>query len=470
MVFLLILLPFTFIEFFYLPWIKAQEAARTPRKVAAGMREHVIITSFDPGTRALVQRLRQHGWRYVLVIPEADEALRLKDDGYEVVVGKVDDPETYRRLRVDQAAMVVTTSTDVVNSHVALTVREVSSTVPIVCSADKGASVDLLELAGAHHVLRFEQLMGAAFARWTLGGKTEANIIGEMEGVLVAEASAFGTPLVGKTLKEIGLRAEIGVTVAGVWKRGHFEPSRFDTRVDANTVLVLVGSKEHLAAYDARYSQYGQHEASIVILGGGRVGQATARTLAQGHRDYRIVDKDPGRIEDDDRGVVGDAADLEVLKRAGIDQARTVIVTTHDDDVNVYLTVYCRKLRPDAQIIARATRERTIASLHRAGADFVLSYASMGASAMLNLLKQDKVLLVAEGLDFFRVPVPRSLAGTTIADCGIREQTGCSVVAVKRDGDMRVVPNPTERLPADGEMLMIGTVQSEQRFLETYRD
>jgi voltage-gated potassium channel len=182
-----------------------------------------------------------------------------------------------------------------------------------------------------------------------------------------------------------------------VWKRGHFEPSRFDTRVDANTVLVLVGSKEHLAAYDARYSQYGQHEASIVILGGGRVGQATARTLAQGHRDYRIVDKDPGRIEDDDRGVVGDAADLEVLKRAGIDQARTVIVTTHDDDVNVYLTVYCRKLRPDAQIIARATRERTIASLHRAGADFVLSYASMGASAMLNLLKQDKVLLVAEG-------------------------------------------------------------------------
>ena len=37
--------------------------ARTPRKVADDVRDHVLITSFDPDTRALVQRLRQHGWR-----------------------------------------------------------------------------------------------------------------------------------------------------------------------------------------------------------------------------------------------------------------------------------------------------------------------------------------------------------------------------------------------------------------------
>jgi Trk K+ transport system NAD-binding subunit len=358
----------------------------------------------------------------------------------------------------------------VVNSHVALTVREVSPTVPIVCTAHHGASVDLLELAGATKVLRLEQMMGESFARSTLGGEASSNVIGHMEGILVAEASAFGTPLVGKTLKESGLRQEVGVTVAGVWRRGHFELAHPDTRIESDTVLVLVGSKQQLAAYDTRFRQFSRLDAPVVILGGGRVGRATARALGRARLDFRIVEKDLSRVRPSKRDVQGDAAELGVLKRAGIDQTQTVIVTTHDDDVNVYLTVYCRKLRPDAQIIARATHERTVASLHRAGADFVLSYASMGASTVLNLLKSNKVLMVAEGLDFFRVPVPESLVGTTIADAAIRERTECSVVAIKEDGKLQVVTEPTRVLPEGGEILLIGTLSAEERFLELYRD
>ena len=95
---------------------------------------------------------------------------------------------------------------------------------------------------------------------------------------------------------------------------------------------------------------------------------------------------------------------------------------------------------------------------------------ALGGKTEANIIGQMEGVLVAEGLDFFRVRVPRSLAGTTIADCGIRERTGCSVVAVKGDGEMQVVPSPTERLPAGGEMLLIGTVQAEESFLELYRD
>ena len=64
---------------------------------------------------------------------------------------------------------------------------------------------------------------------------------------------------------------------------------------------------------------------------------------------------------DPEQYIVGNAADLDVLKQAGIDEAPTVIVTTHDDDLNVYLTIYCRRLRPDIQIISRATEERNVA-------------------------------------------------------------------------------------------------------------
>ena len=143
--------------------------------------------------------------------------------------------------------------------------------------------------------------------------------------------------------------------------------------------------------------------------GGGRVGRSAAKALQERGIDYRIVEKDASRVKDFDRTVIGSAADLFVLESAGIRQAPTTIVTTSDDATNIYLTIYCRRLRPDMQIISRSNLERNVSTLHRAGADFVMSYASMGASAVFNLLEQDDVVMVAEGLDVFRCPVPRAL-------------------------------------------------------------
>ena len=55
--FLLILLPFTFIQFFYAPWMEAQNAARAPRKLPEGTSGHVIITHYGPVTRHLIKKL-----------------------------------------------------------------------------------------------------------------------------------------------------------------------------------------------------------------------------------------------------------------------------------------------------------------------------------------------------------------------------------------------------------------------------
>ncbi len=206
----------------------------------------------------------------------------------------------------------------------------------------------------------------------------------------------------------------------------------------------------------------------MIILGGGRVGRATARALARREVDYRIVEPLPERIRDPQKYVLGSAADLEVLEKAGIRETSTVIITPHDDDLNVYLTIYCRQLRPDIQILSRATHERNVATLHRAGADSVLSYASMGAGAVMNFLQRSKILMVAEGLDLFELEVPAQLAGRTLAESSIRESTGCSVVAIRTERGMEVVPNPGDTLPTQGRIVLIGTAEAEERFLEIY--
>lgn len=157
-----------------------------------------------------------------------------------------------------------------------------------------------------------------------------------------------------------------------------------------------------------------------------------------------------------------------MLEKAGIREAPTVIITPHEDDLNVFLTIYCRQLRPDVQIMSRATHERSVAMLHRAGADSVLSYGSMGASAVMNFLQRGNVLMVAEGLYLFEVPVPAELAGRTIAESSIRQRTECSVVAIRTEGGFEVVPDAGATLPSVGDVVLIGTAEAEERFLDTY--
>lgn len=469
MVFMLTLLPFTFIQFFYAPWMEAQAEARAPRQLPKETSGHVVLTNYDPVSAALIDKLTQYHYPYVILVRDIAEALKLHDMGLNVVVGDLDDPETYSEIRVDQAALLATTHTDVVNTNVAFTAREVSADVRIVATAQADGSVDILELAGCNRVFRLAEMIGQSLARRVLGRDAKTHEIGQFDSLVIAEASAAGTPLVGRTLREIRLRDHVNITVAGVWERGNFKTVVPETRINQNTVLVLAGSRSQLQEYDGFFCIYHSSDIPVVVLGGGRVGSATARALKDQGIDYRIVEKAPDRLTDD-HYIVGDAADLKTLEEAGIMKTPVVVVTTHDDDLNVYLTLYCRRLRPDVQIISRATLQRNVTTLHRAGADFVISEASMGANAIFNLLQAGDVLLLAEGLDVFRIAVPPSLAGRTLADSGIRQETGCSVIAIKRSNGLQVNVGPDTLLTTGAELLVIGSVESEGRFLDRYVD
>lgn len=470
MVFLLVLLPFTFIQFFYAPWMEAQTAARAPRQVPPHTAGHVILTNYDPVTHALIAKLKQFGYGYALVVKDLPEALRLHDLGVTAILGEPDLPETYARLNAHRAALVAATSTEVHNTNIAFTVRELSKTVPILATAESDAAVDILKLAGSSHVIRLGELMGRSLARRTLGGDAVAHVIGTFDKLLIAEATAAGTPLVGKTLAESQLRENVGINVIGVWERGDFAPARPETPIGANTVLVLAGSVEQIHAYNELFCIYHRATAPVLIIGGGRVGRATGRALRERQLDYRIIERQPEHIPTTgfENYVLGDASQMEVLEKAGLKEAPAVIVTTNDDDISIYLTLFCRRLRPDIQIISRATQERNVSTLHRAGADFVMSYASMGANIIFNLLKRSDILMLAEGLNAFRMTTPAALAGKTLAETALRRETGCSVIALNEDGRFEINPDPFRPLAADSEIVLIGSLEAEQRFFKRY--
>lgn len=467
-IFLLVLLPFTFIQFFYAPWIEAERKSRAPRELHHNTKGHVIITDHNQITIALMDKLKDHKIEYVLIVEDIQKALELYDQGYKTALGNIDDPATYIKMRVEHASLLVAAGSDEMNTNIAFTVKEVNDSIPIIATADSMDSVDILTMAGATRVLQVADMLGRSLTRRVISGGSRTNLIGRFGELIIAEAPALKTPLIGKTITQSRLRELAGVSVVGVWDRGKFEIPGPDTVITTATVLVLAGSEEQINNYEEMMCIYQISSEPVIIIGSGRVGSSAAKALEERGTDYIIVEKNQSKAYKERNAVIGSAADLATMKKAGIDTTPAVIVTTHDDATNIYLTKYCRSLRPDIQIISRANAERNVSTLHRAGADFVMSFAALGANTIFNFFQSSNIVMLAEGLDIFNLSVPAGLYGKTLAQSKIRQETGCTVVATKHQGKTIVNPDPNLPLQSNNEIILIGTNDAEKKFLKKY--
>jgi K+/H+ antiporter YhaU regulatory subunit KhtT len=97
-----------------------------------------------------------------------------------------------------------------------------------------------------------------------------------------------------------------------------------------------------------------------------------------------------------------------------------------------------------------------------------MSYASMGANKILNILKPDEILMLAEGLNVFKARVPAALTGKTLTENQIRRKTGCNVIAIRSGDSFNINPDPTVKLKKNDELLLIGTAEAEKEFKKVF--
>lgn len=469
LVLLFVLLPYTLVQFVYSPWLERQNAARTPRTIPSDISNHVILTAYGPVEAILIQRFDQYAMPYVVIVPDAARALELHDQGVHVMIGKVDDADTYRRAGIERAALVATTLGDAVNANVALTVRECSSTVPIVATAAFEVSGRLLKQAGCQNVIQLGELLGRAMARRITSHGGRPHVIGRLDGLVIAEAAVAGTALTGQTIGNTRVGERLHVNIAGVWDKGAYSPGSAGLLLTDDMTLLLSGTQEDVDAYAREFGHTAPPAITALVVGGGRVGRATSRALSAAGIEHRVVEREHVKVTDRSHWVFGDATDPEVLDSAGLDAASSVAITTHDDDLNVYLTLYCRAKRPDIKILSRSTHQQNVATLRLAGADFVMSYVPMEANAIFDVVRHGSVLSLVEGLEVFTVRVPRELTGRSIADCNVRNETGCNVLAVRPAGGSAVPPDIRAPLLADSELVLIGDREDERRFFSRYQ-
>lgn len=472
-VMLLIVLPFAFIRFFYAPWLEAQVKSRAPRHAPEGMRDHVVICEYDPIARDLIERLKLMKVPHYLLEPDPARAAEYHADGVKVIAGDPESPSTWDGLRIGSARAVVANSNDPRNTNITLTVRQQCPEVSVIAKVDSIDSLDILELAGATHVLPVKQRLGESLANRVNAGHSEAHVIGEFRGLVIAEFPVHKTPLIGKTLRETKLRQVMGINVVGVWERGRMQPADPDHRLTESSVPVVIGTRAQLDELNELLVIYDTNYSPAIVIGGGKVGCAAAAALKRREVAVHIVERDEAlarRITGvADRIVTGDAADREVLLAAGLAEAPAVILSTNDDSINVYLSIYCRRLNPELRIISRITHDRNLEAIHRAGADFVLSYSALGAESIVSLLQERELMMLGAGIELFDVEVPASFAGRTLADTEIGARTGLNVIAVQQNGSIVANPRASLTLPAGGELLMLGTPAQRLEFMRVFR-
>ena len=214
-------------------------------------------------------------------------------------------------------------------------------------------------------------------------------------------------------------------------------------------------------------------EDHVILCGFGRNGKQATQKLLAYNKPFVIIEKDEEvvkRFSDDATlFVFGNAIEDEILIKAGIEKASTLICATPSDADNLFIVLSARQMNKNLKIICRASEETSYKKMKLAGANNVIMPERIGGDHMASLVvvpdlvefldnltvsgKQDSINV--EEIPFEKIcPHGREMA---MKDLDVRKKTGCSIIGYRTEsGEYIVNPEPTLILQKKSKLILIG--------------
>ncbi len=211
----------------------------------------------------------------------------------------------------------------------------------------------------------------------------------------------------------------------------------------------------------------------FILVGYGDVGKSIADVLDKAHVDFVVIDRNESKLKDKSfTYVAGDATDEEVLRRAGIQNASTVIIVLNNDDDIIFTSLIVKNLNSRSIIIARANATRSIDKIYRAGADYVASLSIVAAQMLAHIAigRKEETIMMLEGLELSRYTVTAGspVIGTTIAEAKIRSRIGCTIIGIEENGKTTTDIDPSMVLKEGMTLAIIGNCEQIEKFKEEF--
>jgi trk system potassium uptake protein TrkA len=201
----------------------------------------------------------------------------------------------------------------------------------------------------------------------------------------------------------------------------------------------------------------------VIVAGGGKVGWNLARELLEKGNEVTLIEERRSRyltIEQELEHQVqyGDATELWVLERAGIQRADLVIAVTGDDEDNILICQIAKEKYLCERIIARVNNPRNFEWFDLLGVRPAVS----ATDVILRLIEHEVpsyglvhlLDLPLEKLEIIEVEVADGspAAGKTVAEVPLPD--GSLIISLLRDGD-GFVPKGDSMINAGDEVLLV---------------
>ena len=212
-----------------------------------------------------------------------------------------------------------------------------------------------------------------------------------------------------------------------------------------------------------------------IVCGYGRIGRLLTQYLVQKYINVVAIERDrKHETQLDGDGVlylIGEAADENVLIRAGIKRASGIIAGVGTDDENVLLVQLAKQLNPDIFVVARASRNSSKKTLEEAGAHKVISPYDIGARRMAHASLRPTVIKFLETafnddsteFQFEEILVRKGakLANVSLMDSGIRQEMNLIVIAIQnKNGEMVFNPKADIKFVIGDIIVVMGSAKS----------
>ena len=199
-----------------------------------------------------------------------------------------------------------------------------------------------------------------------------------------------------------------------------------------------------------------------MVIGFGDIGRKLDEILSAVGEEVCVVDP----VDQPGVHVVGDIVDRDTLDRLPLAQARVAVLALDTDSATVFASTVLRDLAPDLPIIAGVYLTENVARIQRAGVDYALSVGQVAGQLLAHHVLGETVSLQPR-IRLVRVGAGR-LEGRNPVTEQIRERTGCTVVALERDGQVAMDFPASLRLEPDDALYVCGTTDAVERYHEEF--